>query len=217
MHQPERELTRGSDQEELVHILWNSLPSHSRLFNGDPISDLSHHAYFEYYERIWGRFVDHGEGKYVAIQNRAENNRLIQDLMYDKSRQDLLAEICENRPGSSSADTFKNSLNLAARMFAMVAIGAVPHQFRPRPPLEWQEGSLRDFLAQHFCQEQVMNHDGVKLPKAFNGWSLEKIGRIRIMFTDNLSDHLRLDEDNSRLYIFPFVSFLECERIKGYG
>jgi hypothetical protein len=60
-----------------------------------------------------------------------------------------------------------------------------------------------------------MNADGVDLPKAFNAWSLEKIGRIRIIFTDDLSDHLRLDEDDSKLHVFPFVSFLDCQRIQG--
>jgi hypothetical protein len=69
--------------------------------------------------------VTHCEGKFVAIKNRVDINRLVQDLLNDRPRRDLLAEVEENGLESVSPEACENSLNLAARLLVMVAIGAV--------------------------------------------------------------------------------------------
>jgi hypothetical protein len=214
MEPSQLELPLISSPKKLVETLWGSFPSHSRLFNGDSVSGLCHDAYFEYYERHWGLIVANCEGKFVALKTRASVNRLVQDLQSNRSRSDLLEELEDSTEGSAARDACENTINLAARLLVMMAIGPIKYQFRSRPSLIWTEGSLKLFVSQHFSEPQAMNPEGVKLPKTFNAWSLEKIGGFEITFTDNLSDHLRLDED-SKLYIFHYVSFLECQRLKG--
>ncbi|KAI6753907.1 hypothetical protein HG530_013083 [Fusarium avenaceum] len=46
----------------------------------------------------------------------------------------------------------------------------------------------------------------------FDAWGLENIAGIKTEFTDNLVDHLRLTNNNTQLYIFHQVAYLEQQR-----
>ncbi|KAJ3542000.1 hypothetical protein NM208_g4329 [Fusarium decemcellulare] len=200
----------------LVQLLWDFSSSNKRLFNGDSISQLCHSAYCEYYERQWGLTAAHCDGKFVALKTPEAVNQLVQELQSNRSRAELLALIQDASEENALGEACENSLNLAFRLLLMLRIGVVKYQFLPRRCLDWNEGSPRDFVKKHFGEEPVLDFDDVKLPKAFNGWSLKKIGGIEINFTDNLADHLLLVEDDSKVLIFHYASFLDCQRLKGW-
>ncbi|KAH8648231.1 hypothetical protein BGZ61DRAFT_542441 [Ilyonectria robusta] len=211
----ELELSATSGSNQLVQILWGLLPPDERLFNGDPADKLCHSAYLEYYERQWGLAAAHCDGKFVALKTPESVNHLVRDLQNDKPRAELLAQIRDLSGTEALEEACENSLNLAVRLLLMLRIGDVKYQFLRRPCLEWNEASLRDFVHGRFVEEASMSPDGVKLPKSFNAWSLEAIGGIEISFTDNLADHLLLiEDDTSKVLIFPYASFLDCQRLK---
>ncbi|KAH8656919.1 hypothetical protein BGZ61DRAFT_434182 [Ilyonectria robusta] len=210
--QPTLPATIGS--EELVQTLWRSFSSNDRLFNGDSVGEIDDSAYREYYERQWVLIAANCDGKFVALKAPEDINRLVQRLQTDRSREDLLLEI-QNICGRANSDgECESSLDLAARILLMLRIGTVKGQFLPRRHLAWNNGTLRCLVRAHFTENPRMNFDAVKLPKSFNGWSLEMIGGIEISFTDNLAEHLLVTEDDSKVLVFSHVSFLECQRLK---
>ncbi|KAH6876356.1 hypothetical protein B0T10DRAFT_585433 [Thelonectria olida] len=209
------ELSAASGSQKLVRMLWGFSSPNDRLFNGDPVSQLSHSAYREYYERQWGLMAAHCDGKFVALKTPEAVNELVQELQSNRPHEELLALIHDRSPEHCLEDARENSLNLAVRLLLMLRMGAIKYQHCPRRCLVWDKGLPRDFLNQRFCEGPILNSDGVKLPKAFNGWSLESIGGIEISFTDNLADHLLLIEDDSKVLVFHYASFLDCQRLKG--
>ncbi|KAL8993911.1 MAG: hypothetical protein Q9169_005985 [Polycauliona sp. 2 TL-2023] len=50
--------------------------------------------------------------------------------------------------------------------------------------------------------------DTVKLPQSFTAANLEKVGGIRILWTNNLGDHLLLRDDDTKVMLFHHVSAL---------
>ncbi|KAK5191219.1 hypothetical protein LTR92_008938 [Exophiala xenobiotica] len=103
------------------------------------------------------------------------------------------------------------SIDLSARLLTMTDVGRLRYAVCRRKVLPWNEGSLPELLKVHFNQPVILDHD-VKLEKAFNVHSFRLITGFEIDWTDNLADHLRLDEDNRRLAIFHHASFLKCQQ-----
>ncbi|KAL6406196.1 hypothetical protein AUP68_10364 [Ilyonectria robusta] len=210
------ELSATFGPEELVQLLWDFSSSNKRLFNGDLVSESCHSAYHEYYERQWGLTAAHCDGKFVALKTCGLVNDLIREMQNNNSRAELLSQIQDmSWGGGPGGESCENSLNLAVRLLLMLRIGVVEYQLIPRRCLRWDEGTLRDSVYQRFGETPIMNVDGVRLPKAFNSWSLETIGSIEISFTDNLADHLLLIEDDSKVLILHYASFLDCQRLRG--
>jgi hypothetical protein len=57
-------------------------------------------------------------------------------------------------------------------------------------------------------------HRHIKLEKQFNALNLQRIGGIRISWTDNLADHLRMMDDDKTVAVFYHASFLEYQKQK---
>ncbi|KAI1635735.1 hypothetical protein F4809DRAFT_642226 [Biscogniauxia mediterranea] len=120
-------------------------------------------------------------------------------------------DIADIKNSTATDEACGNSINLSARLLLMLKIGVVKHQAVPRGYLDWKQDSLSDFLKLHFNQYQVLNTHHVRLPKAFNAWSINVIGGLQIEFTDNLADHLLLTDDDTKVLIFHHASFLKLQ------
>ncbi|KAJ4005451.1 hypothetical protein NW752_002284 [Fusarium irregulare] len=207
--------SKPSGPQELVRLTWNFSDSRLKLYNGDSVGELCHSAYFEYYQHQWGLTVAHYDGKFVALKTPEAMNQLVQQLQRNRSRAELLEFIKSRSDEGVLEEACESSLNLAVRLLLMVKIGAIKYQFHARRCLGWSGGSPRDFINTQLGKEPVLEFKDIKVPKAFNGWSLEKVGGIKICFDNNLADHLLLVEDDSKVLVFPYVSFLESQRLKG--
>ncbi|KAH8890154.1 hypothetical protein GQ53DRAFT_824798 [Thozetella sp. PMI_491] len=193
------------DAYELVEVLWAPSLGKRRLFNGDPVRNVSMEAYSEYYKTQFHLIAGHGGGHYVALQTPQE---------IDEPRQDTLASL---RPkcasdGAAADEACENTINLAARLLLMLKIGLVRGQSVPRRCLSWTQGSLRSFVRTYFAEPPRLNSDHLRLPKTFDAWSIATIGGIAVDFTDNLADHLLLVADDSKVLIFHHASFLEHQQ-----
>ncbi|KAM7190205.1 hypothetical protein V8F20_009827 [Naviculisporaceae sp. PSN 640] len=158
----------------------------------------------------WTQIVDHGQ--WVAFKTPADVHQLVLQLAENKDYRDISLYVRQRIPGVTD-EQCEASINLAARLLLMLRFGVVKFEPLPRRYLVWNEGTLKDAVDRHFSRRCVLSCDRVKLPKAFNAWSIETIGGIQIGFTDNLADHLLLVEDDTRVLIFHHVSFLECHRM----
>lgn len=204
------------DTFDLVELLWRPETTKKKLFNGDPARYLSQEKYLEYCRTQWHLIAGHGDGHYVALRTTEEMNALLDRLQSNDSRAEIIASLKRGRPNKNeneppTDDACENTINLAARLLLMLKLGVVKGQAIPRRCLSWTEGSLGSFVRDYFDEAPRLNCDHVRLPKAFNAWSIDRIGGIAIDFTNNLADHLLLVEDDSKVLIFHHASFLECQ------
>lgn len=106
----------------------------------------------------------------------------------------------------------ESSIDLTARLVYMMDIGALRYGFSGRIGLLWRQGSLKDFVHDHFNVPVMLDHD-VKLEKMFNARNLGRTAGIQIVWTDNLADHLRvIYEGEKTVAIFHHASFLKCQQ-----
>jgi hypothetical protein len=109
-----------------------------------------------------------------------------------------------------------NSTNLVASLLLMITFGSQTNSFSGHTELNWRnsDGSLRDLVRDYFDPgvAQVMSKEGVKLERIFTATNLCRIAGLEIIWTDNLVDHLRLSNDDSRVHIFHHVSFLNVQK-----
>lgn len=97
----------------------------------------------------------------------------------------------------------------------MIDIGKLQHGFVPgQKPLLWETGSLKDLVQDRFAGLAILPRRvvRVKLDRLFTARNLERIAGLQIIWTDNISDHLRLMVDDTRIAIYHHVSFLEHHR-----
>jgi hypothetical protein len=126
----------------------------------------------------------------------------------DLDRSGLRAKLKEDYSQSLDDEVLDNSINLAVRLWLMIPVGGYSNAVVPgQTVLPWNEGSISKILTEQFdCNTHL--DTPVKLEKIFNARNIERVGGIRIVWTDNLADHLRMRDDDTGVCIFHFASFL---------
>jgi hypothetical protein len=110
-------------------------------------------------------------------------------------------------------EALENSINLAVRLWLMIPVGSFSHAVGPgQTVVPWTDGTVQALLSSHFDGEPILDTP-VKLGKVFNARNIERIGGIRIVWTDNLADHLRMRDDDTGVCIFHYASFLKYHQI----
>jgi hypothetical protein len=108
------------------------------------------------------------------------------------------------------------TIDFVSRLLLMVDIG--PERPGDRTiqqlPVPWEmNNTLPDLVAKQFggTKELVVP---VRLERIFIAPNVELIGDIRVVWTDNLADHLRMSEDDTKVAIYSHVQFLKMNRDK---
>ena len=206
-------------RDVVVSCLWGQRPGPWRLFNNEKSSEIDYNAYFDYYHRQWEYFSQQGSVCFTEFDDIRET---IRQLKNGASREDVVLELDKHQKTESQTHTnevLQTSINFAARILVMVKLGRLQHEVPQRRTLDWESGSLREFLRHRFPSTPQIGCENVRLTKTFDAWSLENVGGIRIQFTDNLADHLRLVDDDEVVLIFHHASFLEHQNtgyVHGY-
>jgi len=166
-------------------------------------------SYFRYYETQC-ELARHGnECSARSHEDIIEIVRLLQ--VPEATREDIKSSLRLRLTGptpDSSDDILSNSVDLAVRLWLMVNIGDLQRILMPGRSLYWTEGSLRDFMSSKFCKQNILK-ERVKLEKLFNAHNLSRIAGIQIVWTSNLVDHLRMQDDDTRVAVFHHAFFLE--------
>lgn len=76
--------------------------------------------------------------------------------------------------------------------------------------LVWADGPLLESLAAYFNHHIVLK-DSVELDRTFTARNIERIGGIRIVWTSNLIDHLRMRDDRS-VALFHHAAYLHYQK-----
>lgn len=181
---------------------------------------------FQHYLQIQRSFIDdHDMGLRAKTLDASFMSGITELLENDVTKEDATQEIRRMLAAATaqkkSVDNVPESgcgelMTYVARTLLMVKVGSlVSEPNNPRKYVTWNSGVLRDCIATYFNEDPKISIDGFRLPKTFDAWRIERLAGIRISFTDNLADHLRLeeedDEGDSEVLIFHHAAFLKSQ------
>ncbi|SCO22669.1 uncharacterized protein FFE2_15406 [Fusarium fujikuroi] len=200
----------------LASTLLGTLPPSIQLLNGDIVPKLDLQAYDAYVERQQKLFSELSSSAIYPHDTLSLGN-VADQVRRHRQRDQAISFIC-TLSGNSDDDACQDTLNLVARLMLMIEVGSLEkvsgfmHRTGPRPLPLWDENSLDTLTDKVFPISPHQSCGGMTMTPEFSAWSLENVAGIKIEFTDNLADHLRLTNNNSQVYIFPHVAFLETQR-----
>lgn len=129
------------------------------------------------------------------------------------SAENLLLEILGDETLENQEEILEASLNLVVSILLMVPIQCVltGHSITGETKLRWKDGTLQNLVNQQFVP-QIEIKETVKLDRIFNARNIERIAGIKIRWTSNLADHLRMRDDDKTVDIFHYASFLKLNQ-----
>ncbi|KAI0486317.1 hypothetical protein F4859DRAFT_528099 [Xylaria cf. heliscus] len=165
-----------------------------------------------YYASQCQRFLLDG-GRHVSISTHADVTEIAHEIRQDKERSRLHQEVSQ-QVGGGTPNTIDGSLNLCSRLLVMMSIGELPQGIDGPNTIRWNSGSLREFTKEYFGSGAAtrLQPDKPQIGRIFTALNLRKIGGVRIEWTRNLADHLRLVDDDKTVSIFDCVAFLRFQR-----
>ncbi|KAF2804177.1 uncharacterized protein BDZ99DRAFT_481350 [Mytilinidion resinicola] len=175
--------------------------------------NLELRAYWSYYVEECSHAL-HDAGRHIS----ARTHRNVLDIVFqlrgavlrEQLRDSLRPALLKPTPPNED-ELLDSSIDLAARLLLMLDFGNLQYGFSGRSQLDWDKGTLKDFVHAYFNTPPAHTHDGVKLEKTFNGRNLGRIAGIEIVWTNNLADHLRMTDDDTKVTVFHHASFLELQ------
>ncbi|KAI1131708.1 hypothetical protein F5Y10DRAFT_44077 [Nemania abortiva] len=135
-------------------------------------------------------------------------------MQQDKERASLHQDVSQQLPGGRPNTAIVDcSLNLCSRLLLMMSIGEPPLGIDGPNTIRWDAGTLREFTLRHFGlgSGAWLRPDKPQIGRIFTALNLRKIGGMRIEWTRNLADHLRLVDDDKTVSIFDCVAYLRFQ------
>ncbi|KAF2251726.1 hypothetical protein BU26DRAFT_242284 [Trematosphaeria pertusa] len=198
----------ASTKSAVIDAFWGPIPA--RLSRS--CDDCQLEQFWEFYTKECEHAL-HDGGRHVFVRTHQDILDIVALLKKQRSRDEIrdflrwkLTNVYPNED-----ELLDCSIDLAAGLLLMIDFGHLHYGFSGRLRLNWTKGPLKDCLERHFCEAPVLGHQGVKLQRVFNALNLQRIAGVDIIPTDNLADHLRLTDDDTKLYIFHHASVLKCQ------
>jgi hypothetical protein len=197
-------------QCSIINTIWRANFSPSD-FSGESQAD----SYFRNYLKHCQPAL-RGGGNSTLLETHGDIVSIIQLMQEPEvSRPSIRSKLREDtHPVDGKHDeAVENSINLAVRLWLMIPVGSFSHAVGPgQTVIPWTDGTVQSLLSAHFDGNPILDTP-VKLGKVFNARNIERIGGIRIVWTDNLADHLRMRDDDTGVCIFHYASFLKYHQI----
>lgn len=198
-------------QSEVLHLFWGDGSKHLAHPSSRDVNSI---PYWEFYNEECA-YALHDGGRHIAIRTHADVVDIAAQLQADLTRaeiKDVIRRTKLTSPHTNEDEILENSINLVSSLLLMIHCGTFAFGFSGRADLQWMEGSLRQRVAHYFAEPPRLNYERVKLEKNFTGPNLSRIAGLEIVWTDNLIDHLRMSDDDTKVHIFHHAAFLECQR-----
>jgi hypothetical protein len=174
------------------------------------------HAFWQFYERQNAHSL-HDGGRHVSVRTHQDLLAIIKSIQSGYSRSEIRArhrdQVSLTSP-TEQDELLDGSIDLAATILTLIHFGRIQYGFSGRKPLEWSAGSLQSVLEHQFNGPVELGHSRVKFEKTFISLNLVRMAGLEIVWTDNLADHLRLTDDDTKVHIFHHASFLEIQRTR---
>lgn len=168
--------------------------------------------YWTYYQETCAHALNEG-GRHNAARSHQDILDLTRRMIDGKEREELQETIRAGltKVHANEAEIVDSTINLAASLLLMIECGGTQHGYSGNEQLEWASGTLQHCISAYFKPLVQLGHDGVKLSRNFNARNLDKIANVKIVPTTNLLDHLRLTDDDTKVYVFHHAAFLKIQ------
>lgn len=198
-------------QRAVTYLFWGDGSKQLEKLNSSLDLDLI--PYWSFYVEECAHAL-HDGGRHIAIRTHADVVEIAAQLQAGLTRAVIKDNIRTKltSPHRNEEEILENSINLVSSLLLMIHCGTFSYGFSGRTELQWTQGSLRQHVAHYFSEAPVLNHERVKLEKNFTGPNLSWIAGLEIVWTDNLIDHLRMSDDDTKVHIFHHAAFLECQQ-----
>lgn len=122
----------------------------------------------------------------------------------------LLALDTQGRSEEAKSRMVEGSLRLVARLVSMVDVGQLPHSVQGWAPITWSDADLNlQTVLEEFFHGNTSAATGIKFNEGFTARNFQRFAGLRIRWTNNLANHLRLMDNDTTLCIFHHVCFLK--------
>jgi hypothetical protein len=211
----QRTPTAQQFKREIALRLWNFDIDDTLL----PYRPLTLEVYFRYYLRQADLFM-HDAAHHISVRTHHDILKVSEILNRNLGRTEVREKACSQvlpNKGADQDESLNASINLAVRLLLMIEVGEIPNGFSGYRSLQWGQGTLKQFLEDQFAPRAAPLQERVRLEKGFTARNIERIAGIRLIWTDNLADHLRLfdsEKDELVVNIFHHASFLIMQQRK---
>jgi hypothetical protein len=199
----------GETRGDIVKSLWPRQPT-----TESELVDLDWDPYFLYYAQECAQALQE-RGRFVSVRQHGDVITIVQRIEELQNKEEIIKasrpRMTKQRSPEETDRMVDGSVNLAARLLGMMDVGALPNAYSGRKPLQWSTGSLKECVKSYFDVAPRCHHDGMKLDKSFTAYNLRRISGLEVVWTNNLCDHLRLMNDDTRVCVFYHASFLKWQ------
>lgn len=189
-------------QQQLVEELWSPTGRENHL------NDCC--AYFKYYgEQCRQSLVD--RGRHSLARTHEDIIKVARLIKQKKTYEEILWELktsCDSSRQAATDEACKGTINLVARLVTMAMIGTLRYEISGQRHIEWNRGTLQECVSGWFSGP-VLDSDNIKLEKLFNAANLAMVAGLRIVWTNNIADHLSLQNNDQEVLIFHHATFLK--------
>ncbi|KAI9855742.1 MAG: hypothetical protein M1813_009632 [Trichoglossum hirsutum] len=196
-------------KREIIKHLWGGDIHSRQLFTGEINCD----PYFHYYAEQSGAAL-HDGGRHTSVRTHRDIIEIAQHLRNgltrDEIKQILRAKLTASVPNED--ELLNGSIDLAASLILMMEVGSLLYGFSGREQLVWTEKSLKECVQERLSCHPALGSESVKLEKMFTARNVNRIGGMKIFWTRNLTDHLRLMDEDTTVVVFHHATFLENQR-----
>jgi hypothetical protein len=173
-------------------------------------TNLAVEIYFEYFEEQC-RLALHNWERCDISSLKLRHLVDISQMLRDRTPRADISSHLRTVFQDSCQEISEEFIDLTVRLLLMIHIGGFRQALIPgQESLVWTDGNLPEALGRYFNCDIVLK-DSVDLDRTFTARNLERIGAIRIVWTANLVDHLRMRDDRS-VAIFHHASFLHYQK-----
>lgn len=196
---------------QLISEFWGLTVSAGNFRHGD----LDFRSYFTWYREKCNSALREG-GTHTSVRTHRDLVEIAQWFQQLSSRDDIKNKLKARFTSqhSNEDELVNSSIDLVTRLYLMLDFGVIQSGFTGREFSKWISGDIKTFIADYYKNSPKLEHKGIKLQEGFNARNLGRITRIKIDWTKNLTDHLRLVDDDKTVAIFHHRSFLEAQKNK---
>ncbi|KAH6865202.1 hypothetical protein BKA58DRAFT_462854 [Alternaria rosae] len=171
-------------------------------------------AYFRHYTTECRNAIDPDRGEHVTIRHHQDIVDIVKQFEQNKTREEIKRSIILTDTQQTSEAVkekrAEGSIRVVARLFAMVNMGPSSERWELGPESRpWNEANhnLKTVLARYFSPSSV-DTGSLRFKADLTAFNLKHLIGLKILWTNNLFDHLRLMDDDSTVCIFHHATFL---------
>jgi hypothetical protein len=208
------EILQVACKRKILEAFWPCSPA-PLLAVRDDRERCPWNAYFRHYTAECRKAIGPDRGEHVTIRAHQDVITIVRQIEAGATKQMIKRSLVllDTRQRSEEAKNrmAEGSIRLVARLFLMVDVGAPSKYWIWGPsflPWDDEHDGLKTVLANHFVVSSRQTENLV-FEEEFTAFNLQRFTGMKIQWSNNLTDHLRLIDNDRRLCIFHHATFLQ--------